>query len=139
MKIRAFLSVLLLSALPALAQHTTTSQLVLCQPGWSNVQEIHVYNFRKTPVPVTEPSPVSAGVKLQVIPVSGTAVPAPTPQPTQCAGTDVGYVSVPSTITGPGLVDNLAAFALSQDGISSTQSNIVSLVPVPMTAPALLP
>jgi len=134
---------ILMSLLVARAVAGQTVQF--CQGGYaaSAGGVTHVYNFRKSPVPGAEPTPLPAGVRVQIVPLPAQ----PTPVPTQyagttgCSGADVGYVSVPadSTLIGPGLAVNLAAWTISQDGVASTASNTVLKPPVPLSAPVLLP
>lgn len=115
--------------------------LAICQPDYASAASVRVYNFRRSPVPDVEPSPLPAGVRVHSVPVPPQRTPVPTPHQPQCPDlpTTTYLVVDPAPLTGPGTANAWAAWAVSSDGIASARSNVLVRAPDPPTAPRLLP
>lgn len=133
----------LLMSVPVWAQTPTPLMVRGCQPGFTTVTEVHVYNVRKGSAPLTEPTPpLPPNWRMIVIPIATTRTPAPAPYNANpvCADPGATYFEVDATtLNGPGVWNTWVAWAVSTDGIGSDASNTVTPPGKRLGAPLLLP
>ena len=118
---------------------SATAQVLVkaCVPSYAQVASLGVYNYRLQTPPDAEPGSVPAGVQQHVL----TPLPAKVANTALCGpDTSTGYVEFTApTLGGPGVKITLAAWSKSADGISSTRSNVLVGVALPLAAPVLVP